>query len=91
MRHREIIPPCYETRYRYKLNMLWPGEIMMKIIGVLLGLGGMLFIINWSMPAYIVFLLAGVTFTILLILVIVELHQDRVLNEIATRENEKEK
>ena len=91
MRHREIIPPCYETRYRHKLNMLWPGEIMIKIIGVLLGLGGMLFIINWFMPAYIVFLLAGVTFTILLILVTVELHQDRVLNEIAMRENKKEK
>lgn len=64
---------------------------MMKIIGALLGLGGLLFIIKWSMPAYIVFLLAGVTFTILLILVTVELHQDRVLNEIAMRENQKEK
>lgn len=64
---------------------------MMKIIGALLGLGGMLYFVNWSMLAYIVFLLAGVIFTILLILVTVELHQDRVLNEIAMRENKKEK
>ncbi len=64
---------------------------MIKIIGVLLGLGGMLYFVNWSMPAYIVFLLAGVTFSILLILVTVELHQDRVLNDIAMRENKKEK
>lgn len=63
----------------------------MKIIGALLGLGGMLYFVNWPMLAYIVFLLAGAIFTILLILVTVELHQDRVLNEIVMRENKKEK
>ena len=63
----------------------------MKIIGTLLGLGGILYIINQSMPACIVLLLAGVIFVILLIIVTVELHQDRVLNEIAMRDQQKEK
>ena len=32
MKHKNM---CYDNRYKYKLNMLEPGLIMTKIIGVL--------------------------------------------------------
>ncbi len=32
MKHKSM---CYDNRYKYKLNMLEPGLIMTKIIGVL--------------------------------------------------------
>ena len=35
MKHKNMY---YDNRYKYKLNMLEPGLIMMKIIGVLLSL-----------------------------------------------------
>ena len=30
----------YENRYRHKLNMLWPGQTMLKIVGVFLLMEG---------------------------------------------------
>ena len=83
--------PRYETRYKHKLNMLWPGGAMMKAVAALLVLGGILSLIGWDNPAYYAFGLAGAVFGVLLILVAVELHQDRVLNEIAMKENREEK
>ena len=59
---------------------------MLKIVGVLLLLGIMFWLLKWNIIASTVFALAGVIFAILLILVAVELHQDKVLNEIAMRE-----
>ncbi len=91
MKHARKEPPHYETHYRYKLNMLWPGGKMMKATGVLIGLGGILYLVGWRTHACIAFTLAGVVFAALLILVAVELHQDRVLNEIAMKENLEEK
>lgn len=82
--------PCYETRYRYKLNMLWPGGKMMMATGVLAMLGGMMYLIHWHTLAYVAFTAAAVIFAVLLILVAIELHQDRILNEIAMGENKKE-
>lgn len=63
----------YDARYRRKLNMLEPGALMLKIAGVL---------------ALIGVIAHGLIVVALLILVRIELHQDRVLNEIARRENE---
>ena len=63
----------YDARYRRKLNMLEPGALMLKIAGVL---------------ALIGVIAHGLIVAALLILVRIELHQDRVLNEIARRENE---
>ena len=62
-----------DARYRRKLNMLEPGALMLKIAGVL---------------ALIGVIAHGLIVAALLILVRIELHQDRVLNEIARRENE---
>lgn len=53
--------------------MLEPGALMLKIAGVL---------------ALIGVIAHGLIVAALLILVRIELHQDRVLNEIARRENE---
>ena len=53
--------------------MLEPGALMLKIAGVL---------------ALIGVIAHGLIVAALLILVRIELHQDRVLNEIAQRENE---
>ncbi|MGN1346497.1 MAG: hypothetical protein ACI4V1_06905 [Eubacteriales bacterium] len=77
----------YENRYKHKLNMLWPGQTMFKIACVLLLTGILFQRIKWRVIASAAFALAGVVFAVLLILVAVELHQDRVLNEIAMREN----
>lgn len=78
----------YENRYRHKLNMLWPGQTMIKIIGVLLLNGIVCGLLKWREFAAAAFALAGAVLAVLLILVAVELHQDRVLNEIAMREQE---
>ncbi len=78
----------YENRYKHKLNMLWPGQTMPKIVGVFLLIGILTWLLKWRMIASSAFILAGVVLAVLLILVAIELHQDKVLNEIAMRENE---
>lgn len=84
MKHKHM---CYDNRYKYKLNMLEPGLIMMKIIGVLLVIGILFWVADWHWLSIITLFLAGAIFAVLLILVAIEAHQDRVLNEIAMREN----
>ena len=78
----------YENRYKHKLNMLWPGQIMLKIVGAFLLMGILFWLLKWRVFASVAFALTAVVFAVLLILVAIELHQDRVLNEIAMRENE---
>ena len=68
--------------------MLWSGLTMLIIIGVLLLIGCLFWLLKWQIVGSAVFALAGVIFAVLWILVAVELHQDKVLNEIAIRENE---
>ena len=78
----------YESRYKHKLNMLWPGQTMLKIAGVFLLIGILFRLLKWRIFSCFAFALAAVVFAILLILVAIELHQDKILNEIAMRENE---
>lgn len=77
----------YENRYKRKLNMLWPGQTMLKIVGVFLLMGILFWLQKWRVFASAAFVLAAVVFAVLLILVAIELHQDKVPNEIAMREN----
>lgn len=77
----------YNKRYKHKLNMLEPGSVMIKITGALFLLGIVLYFLSLKIACIIAFLIAGLILLILLILVAVELHQDKVLNEIAAREN----
>ncbi len=87
---KEKSPITYETRYKHKLNMLEPGTVMLKWIGVLLPAGVVLWLFGVKIAACVVLGAAGALFLLLLILLAVEAHQDRVLNEIASRENKEE-
>ena len=84
MKHKNI---CYDSRYKYKLNMLEPGLIMMKIIGALFVFGIIFWVAKWHWLSIIFWFLSGIMFAVLLILVAIEAHQDNVLNDIAMREN----
>lgn len=84
MKHKKM---CYDNRYKYKLNMLEPGIIMMKIIGALFVFGLVFRVAKWHWLSIIFLFLSGILFTVLLILVAIEAHQDKVLNDIAMREN----
>ena len=75
-----------ETRFRHKLNMLEPGTEMLKWTGMLLMVGLALRLIGLKTPAAVAFGLAGALFLLLVVLLAVEAHQDRVLNEIAMEE-----
>lgn len=78
----------YDQRYRHKLNMLEPGTVMLRICAVLAAAGGLCLWFGWKAAAAGLFALAALLFLVLLVLVGVELHQDRVLNELAVRENQ---
>lgn len=84
MKHKKM---CYDNRYKYKLNMLEPGIIMMKIVGVLFVFGCVFWMAKLHWLSVILLFLSGIIFTVLLILVAIEAHQDHVLNDIAMREN----
>lgn len=84
MKHKNM---SYDNRYKYKLNMLEPGLIMMKIIGVLFVFGIAFWVAKWHWLSIIFGVLSGIIFAALLILVAIEAHQDNVLNDIAMREN----
>lgn len=85
MKHKNM---CYDNRYKYKLNMLEPGLIMMKIIGALFVFGIVFWVAKWHRLSIIFWVLSGIIFAALLILVAIEAHQDKVLNDIAMREND---
>ena len=85
MRHKNT---SYNERYKHKLNMLEPGAVMLKIIGALVVLGIVFWMVKWHLPAAIVWVLGGIILAVLLVLVAIESHQDKVLNEIARRESE---
>ena len=74
----------YDERYRHKLNMLGPGTVMLHICALLAAAGGICVWLSWP----ILFTLACLLVLVLLGLICIELHQDRVLNELAARENQ---
>ena len=78
-----------EKRYKHKLNMLEPGTIMLKWIGILILIGLVLYVFRFRMVAFCAWILSGIIFVVLLILLTIEGHQDKVMNEIGIRENEK--
>ena len=86
MKHEKISPVTYDSRYRHKLNMLQPGTEMLRWIGVLLLVGLVLLPLRLNIVAYFMFSLAGLLLAALLVLLAVEAHQDKVLNELALQE-----
>ena len=79
-----------EERYRHKLNMLEPGSRMLAAAGILLGVGAALYWAGWLRAAWVAFGLAGLLLALLGVLVAIELHQDRVMNELAAEEARRE-
>ena len=53
-------------------------------------MGILFWLLKWHVFASAAFALAGVVLVVLWILVAIELHQDKVLNEIAMHENEEQ-
>ena len=49
----------YDTRYRYKLDMLEPGTIMLKWVGIFLLIGLALELLCWKLAAAIAFGFSG--------------------------------
>ena len=78
MKHKNM---CYDNHYKYKLNMLELGIIMMKIIGALFVFGIVFWVAKWHWLSVIFLFLFGIIFAALLILVAIEAHQDNVLND----------
>lgn len=76
-------------KYKYKLNMLEPGWKMIKAIVIFGALGFTFHIIKVDLLCYIFSGLAVLFCIVLWILLIVESHQDRVLNEQAILERRK--
>ena len=85
MKHKNM---CYDNRCKYKLNMLEPGLIMMKLIGVLFVTGILFSAAGWHWLSSITLFLSGAVFAVLLILLAIEAHQDKVLNDIVMRKND---
>jgi hypothetical protein len=69
--------------------MLEPGTIMLKWIGILILIGLVLYVFRFRMVAFCAWILSGIIFVVLLILLTIEGHQDKVMNEIGIKENEK--
>ena len=78
-----------EKVFKHKLNMLEPGTKMLKCIGILILIGILLYVFRFRMAAFCVWAVSGIIFAVLLILLVVEAHQDNVMNEIAIEENKK--
>ena len=76
-------------KYKHKLNMLELGSRMLKWIGILILAGILLYVFRFSAAAFCVWVVSGIVFTVLLILLAIEAHQDNVMNEIAMQENKK--
>ena len=78
-----------EKRYKHKLNMLEPGTLMLKCIGILVLAGLLLYIFQLKTAAFCLWTVSGIILAVLFLLLAIESHQDKVLNDIAINENKK--
>ena len=76
-----------EKRFKHKLNMLEPGTKMLKWIGILALAGLLLYILRLRIAAFCLWALSGVVFVVLIVLLAIEGYQDKVMNDIAIKEN----
>lgn len=77
-------------KYKHKLNMLEPGLKMVKAIGVLAMLSLVCYFLKAIRISYLFGALAVILAIILWILIIIEQHQDNVMNRQAIEEGEVE-
>ena len=78
-----------EKRFKHKLNMLEPGTGMIKCIGILILAGLLFYIFRFRIVAFCMWAASGIVFAVLLVLLVIEAHQDNVMNDIAIKENRK--
>ena len=78
---------AYEARFRHKLNILEPGAILLKWIGLLFVLGLALLLLHLRTAAWVLFGLSGLLFFVLVVLLAIEAYQDKVLYELAVQED----
>ena len=69
--------------------MLEPGVKMLAAFGILAAIALVFYLLRWEIPAYVAAGIAGLILIVLTILLIIEAHQDKVLNEKAIKENKK--
>ena len=74
---------------KHKLNMLEPGIKMLAAFGIIALIALVFYLIRWEIAAYIAAGIAGLILVTLTVLLIIEAHQDKVLNEKAIKENKK--
>ena len=67
--------------------MLEPGTKMLKWIGILALAGLLLYILRLRIAAFCLWALSGVVFVVLIVLLAIEGYQDKVMNDIAIKEN----
>jgi hypothetical protein len=75
--------------YKHKLNMLEPGLKMIKAIGIFGVMGFIFHVTKLVLISYIFSGLAALLGIVLWILLIIESHQDKVLNEQVIQERRK--
>lgn len=68
-------------KYKYKLNMLEPGSKMLGAIGICLAVSFVFYICKVTFFCRFFFGLAMLIGFVLWVLLMIESHQDRVLNE----------
>jgi hypothetical protein len=76
-------------KFKHKLNMLEPGIKMIKVIGVLIVLSILLKILHFTIIYYLCVGMSGLIGIILFILLLIEHHQDEILNRQALQERKK--
>ncbi len=68
-----------KTKYKHKLNMLEPGTKICKAIFILLAIGIVLTIFNLIIAGVVIFIVAGFLALLLIVLLVIEQHQDKKL------------
>ena len=76
-----------QRRFRHKLNMLEPGTKILGCIGILILIGLISYVFRFKTAAFCIWTIAGIVFVVLLVLLAVESYQDKVMNDIAIRED----
>jgi Flp pilus assembly protein TadB len=62
---------------RHKLNMLEPGAVLLKIMGALILAGAIARWLGFTVNSIVLFVLAGLLFAVLILLLIIEQRQDK--------------
>ena len=75
--------------YKHKLNMLEPGLKMVKAIGILALLSLICYFCKVVLVSYLFGGIAVLLIAVLWILIVIEQHQDNVMNRQAMEEREK--